>query len=94
MNIENLHNTLNNKLPNELKRAELIKYLKERLINIPAENEMRKKLAYEIASLLSTDYSKTLKDSVIDDILTLAGELEVENNEKDWQELHKLILSL
>jgi hypothetical protein len=61
---------------------------------LPDKEVERKTFAYNIASLLSTNYVRSLEenDPVIE-TLTLAGELEVpnDNSQKKWQELCRLI---
>jgi len=97
MNIENLYNKLNSKENSSEKRHEIITFLKKIANNIPTAPAKRQDKAYEIAGLLSTDFARSLSaEDPIDNILTLAGELEVrdEQEAQKWEELLRLINSL
>lgn len=94
MDVERLHKSLNSELSPNVKRDELIVYLKTCVNNLPKDDKVRQSIAYNIASLLSTRFADTLKaGDAIDEILILAGELEV-SNESDpakWLQLCRLI---
>jgi hypothetical protein len=91
---DKLYESLDSSEPNESKRIKLISYLKECIEELPANDEERRKVAYDIAGLLSTKFAQNLsEDDVFEDILTLSGELEVESREDDekWSHLINLI---
>lgn len=96
MNINQLHETLNNEhVDRHSKQDELITFLKECVISTDGDVEKRKKLAYEIASILSTDYAQSLdSNETIDKILVLAGELEVDYTLDTWKMFSSMINNL
>lgn len=97
MNVEKIYQSLDNIETNNTNRGLLITYLKECSNNIPKNTENKRSIAYNIAGLLSTKYAQELdEDDPIDKILTLAGELEVDDKDSDtgWLELIDRINSL
>ena len=97
MNIENLHNSLDDESTPEVHRQELVAFLKDCSNNLPEGNDERRQIAYAIAGFMSTEFARSLDPSdPLDQILTLAGELEVpdEDTESKWQEFRRLIHSL
>ena len=96
MNIDQLHETLDNKhIDSDLKREKLVVFLNEYIVSVENNPEKRKSLAYDIASILATDYARFLNvDDTIDNILTLAGELEIDYEAKAWETLSSMIKSL
>jgi hypothetical protein len=97
MNIGTLHETLNSISDPHTARREIILYLKKIIEDLGGRNDMSE-IAYDIASLLSTDYARSLKHSdQLDVILTLAGELEAAGPViigQRWTELRRLIMAL
>lgn len=95
-NIEQLHELLNdNNTKHELKRSELTVFLKGQIEFAQNDRADKKSIAYDIASLLGTHYASELEISdVTDQILTLAGELEVDYDENKWQLIILMIKSL
>lgn len=94
MEIEELHHSLDSNKGHESLRQDLIAFLKECRATLPEELEERSRVAYAIASLLSTSFAQSLSQSdIIDSILTLAGELESPDDDASakWQELCTLI---
>lgn len=96
MNIDQLHQTLNNEhLENKLKYDELVVFLKECIASVEDRVDKQKKLAYDITSILSTNYAQSLdRSETIDKILILAGELEVDYETKTWETFSSMIRSL
>lgn len=97
MDIEKLHSSLDNETISNTQRQELIAYLKASIDTLPEDEGDRRTVAYEIAGLLSTHFAKSLDShDTLDEILTLAGELEVpdENDAGKWAEFYKLIQKL
>lgn len=92
-NIDQLHNTLNDKnIESNFKQRELVAFLKNQTKYPVNGADECKLIAYTIAGLLSTEYAHTLNISdALDQILTLAGELEVEYEEEKWTLLIKMI---
>ena len=92
-NIEQLYETLDDSnIESELKRNELSAFLKEQASMAVKDNSIRKDIAYDIAGLLSTRYALELNiNDLTDQILTLAGELEVDDDSGKWEELIGLI---
>lgn len=78
-------------LPDEQSRAEIISFLQEQLPALSSDLERSIEAAYSIAGLMATNYSRNLKDDdPIDEILIIAGELEV--NPKNAEELRKELM--
>lgn len=95
-NIEQLHDLLNDSdTKPELKRSELDIFLKKQIEFSQYDIADKKRIAYDIASLLATDYVSKLKtNDITDRILTLAGELEVDYDEYKWKSIILMIESL
>lgn len=90
MNIEKLYNSLDDNINPEINKNELITYLKSCAQLLLSDKTNRAGVAYEIAGLMSTKYARSLEnDSELDEILTMAGELETEDasNDDRWMEL-------
>ncbi len=98
MNIEKIYSVLDSDDSIHEKRAAAIAYLHECVDNLSDDPEERRKIAYNIAGLMSTNFASALEDDdSIEEILNLAGELEVNNdgkNEAEWQSLIDLISAL
>lgn len=97
MNIEHIYAELDSHKSEPIKEGILRDYLKQRLSSLPVSAPERRKVAYDIAGLLSTSYAKTLEDnSPYEQILTLAGELEVSesDNAQKWTDLLELAAAL
>lgn len=76
--------------PNEA-RSELITFLKSQTDSLRVTNAGAINTAYQIAGLMATDFARTLgPDDPIDEIFTIAGELEI--NPPDSDELRKELL--
>ncbi|RWZ78484.1 MAG: hypothetical protein EOT05_01870 [Candidatus Microsaccharimonas sossegonensis] len=97
MDINELHKLLDTtELSRDTKRTELISFLKSINGVLHAYPEKSREVAYDIAGILSTEYARSLSDKNIDSILTLAGELESEEdlNNSNWYLLANLINEL
>lgn len=96
MNINQLHEILNSESADRtIQRKELITFLKSHVMSTEDEVSKRKDLAYDLASILSTDYARSLNDEeTIDRVLTLAGELEVDYDVNAWRLLTSMIQEL
>jgi len=98
MDIEQTYEILDNKDGSSDKREVLIIYLRNSIESLVGDPELRAKIAYDIAGLMSTSYALSLKDGdPIEEILTLAGELEANDSdvtEDKWKQLVTLINSL
>jgi len=92
-NIDKLHDILDDKnIELNLKQRELVAFLKNQTKYPVSGADERKDIAYNIASLLSTEFAHTLNSSEnLDQILTLAGELEVEYEGEKWASLINMI---
>ena len=72
-------------------RSKLILYLKDKITQLNGDIAEAVAAAYEIAGLMSTDYGQSLSSSdPIDEILTIAGELEI--NPNDAESLRKELI--
>lgn len=97
MDIEKLYNSLDKESTLNTQRQELITYLKTVVNALPENEDIRRTIAYDVAGLLSTHFAKSLDSSdLLDQILTLAGELEVpnQNDANKWAEFYSLIQKL
>lgn len=97
MDINKLLHSLDGGLSPDKKRQELIAYLKTCVDTLPSDEDGRQAIAYNMTSLLSTDYARSLTGTdTVDEVLTLAGELEVpdDNSSAKWTELCKLVHAL
>lgn len=97
MDIEKLHNSLDKESTPNIQRQELITHLKATVDTLPENEDERRAIAYDIAGLLSTHFAKSLdSNDLLDQILTLAGELEVpnQNDTNRWTEFNNLIQEL
>jgi len=75
----------------EAARAKFILYLKDQLVRLNGDMADAIKGAYEIAGLMATDFAQSIDSSdPIDEILTIAGELEV--NPDNGEELRKELI--
>lgn len=79
-------------LADEQSRAEITSYLKALLPALSGDLERSTSAAYAIAGLMATEYARNLKnDDPIDEILTIAGELEI--GPPNAQELRQELVS-
>jgi hypothetical protein len=59
-------------------RITLISFLKEEVKKLQDQPDLAIEIAYSIAGLMATDFARKLpEDDPIDEILTIAGELEI-----------------
>ena len=79
MNREELFSHLNTPpLFTSENRRVLVAFLKDQASIITAHPELTTRIAYGIAGILATDFARNLpEDDPVDEILTIAGELEV-----------------
>jgi hypothetical protein len=64
--------------PTETRKEELVLFLKNEATRIKAQPELAVEIAYGIAGFMSTEFAQNLaKNNPIEEILTIAGELEV-----------------
>lgn len=97
MNIDKIYESLDRGFDINSKRAELMTYLKDSVNELPDNDDERREIAYNIAGLLSTDFARNLSENdILEEILTLAGELEIPNqhNNKKWLQLINLVNKL
>lgn len=93
MTIDEIYRKLNSDMPQHEKERLFIAYVKEKTAT-PLYDE-RQRVAYEIAGLMSTKFAREFPEgSVIDEILGLAGELEMSVDEMKWQEFIRLTTML
>lgn len=89
--MDNIYERIDN-LSNEQSRAEITSYLKALLPTLLGGLEQSISAAYSIAGLMATEYARNLKnDDPIDEILTIAGELEI--GPPNAQELRQELVS-
>lgn len=98
MEADDIYIKLNSHEPLEISESVIISYLKDCAQKLIAHPDQRTSIAYEIAGLMSTRYARRLSDgSKIEEIMSLAGELEIDSNGEDtkgWNELVSLIRKL
>lgn len=97
MNIDKLYSLLDSNASSADQRRELVTRLKMCAAKLPDDESDRRLIAYKLAGLLSTHFVKSLdSDDAIDEILTLAGELEIpdDDSEVKWQEFLTLTNNL
>lgn len=97
MNINELYEKLDSAIPQREKEQLLTAYLQVQLADLPADEETRHQIAYDITGLMSTKFARSLpEESLFEEIFDLAGELEVEDeqNERRWGELQGLVNEL
>lgn len=97
MNIKKLHCSLDSEITLDEKRNRIVSFLKSYVENLPDDDEHKRIIAYDIASLMSTKYALSSDNNdAIGDILALAGELEVpdQSNDNKWSVLIDLVRDL
>jgi hypothetical protein len=96
MNIEEVHTKLDLIKEPSLKRQFIIDYLLSLVDTLENNPTLRIPTAYDIASLMSVDYTRELEeDDLLDVTLSFAGELELlEEDDEDWPLLIEIIKSL
>ena len=98
MEIEKIYSALDGDGNIPEKRKAAINYLQECVDNLPNDPGERLKVAYKIAGLMSTNFALSLEDNDdIDQILTLAGELEVpsvQDNSASWDNFVSMVCQL
>lgn len=73
---ESLYEILNNEASDS--RTALLEYLMQAANEMEEHRDLTKEIAYNIAGLMATDFARDLADGdPIEEILTIAGELEV-----------------
>lgn len=97
MDIEQLHKYLDVESYKSTQRGELIDYLKTAIKTLPESKSDRSNFAYNVAGLLSTNFAQSLdSNDSLDNILTMAGELEIPNDYdgSKWEGFCNLINNL
>lgn len=76
MNFEHLFDSLNSK--DDTNRANVVSFLRYDAKRLQSQPELVYQIAYEIAGLMATEFARQLStNDPIDEILIIAGELEV-----------------
>lgn len=97
MSEQSIFRTIENAKSSDTSRALLVDFLKSKLSALSESNDEVFQAAYEIAGLMATTYAQHLSDTdPIDEILTIAGELETkpENADELRKELSQKISNL
>jgi hypothetical protein len=96
MNIEEIHAKVNEIKEPAVARQVMINYLMSCVDTLENTPDLRKPVAHDIVTLMSTDYGRTLKEAdPLDITLTFAGELELlDDDDEDWPLLVEIIKSL
>ncbi|MFF0492841.1 hypothetical protein ACFYTQ_27740 [Nocardia sp. NPDC004068] len=90
MELQTLSNHID-KLASLEARAHMTQFLKEQAVRLRDEPGQALQIAYEIAGLMATEFARTLgDDDPLDEVLTIAGELEVDPENAD--ELYKELI--
>lgn len=90
MTNDEIYKKLDSDLSQHEKERLFIAYAKNRVTDLP--RDQRQRVAYEIAGLMSTKFAAELPEgSVFEEILGLAGELEMGVEEDKWKIFTQLV---